>query len=201
MNKLEKKSKQETAEIRISWFELSKVEKRNQNNPSYVNQEKWLHYLKLYLLCVRKVIKSLVRRKLNWFTKERVLILQVQGLTKQLSEWTKKGPKLGTLTQSRKWTQSWDKTRKMELDEPYTDEEECFDQTDARSRPVAVEPGFNLDDTNLDLNGLSFSSRTFLSPDSCHTQVTNVVKTLRLFPKRHFPQCWNLIFTLIPTKA
>ena len=61
----------------------------------------------------------------------------------------------------------------MELDEPYTDEEECFDQTDARARPVVVEPGLSLDDTNLDLNGLSFSSQTFLSPDSCHTQVKN----------------------------
>ena len=85
----------------------------------------------------------------------------------------------------------------MEIDEPYTDEEQCFDQTDARSRPVVVEPGLSLDDTNLDLNGLSFSSQTFLSPDSCHTQVVNVVQALRLFPKTTV----SGTFTLNPTIA
>ena len=59
----------------------------------------------------------------------------------------------------------------MEVDERYIDEDESFDQTDARARPGVVPPELNLEDTNLDLDGLSFSSQTFFSSDSCHTQV------------------------------
>ena len=69
----------------------------------------------------------------------------------------------------------------MDVDEHYTDEDESFDQTDARARPVAVPPELNLEDTNLDLDGLSFSSQKFLTPDSCHTQV-QVNQLAMLFP-------------------
>ena len=49
-------------------------------------------------------------------------------------------------------------------------EEELFDETDSVVRPSGLEPTFNIDDTNFDMNNLSVGSQQFLSPDSCHME-------------------------------